>query len=64
MVDAGVTVAADLDVKAGRLEVSYQGEAASDGVRLALSENVTSGSVQVLEGRGVKVDCYALYTKV
>ena len=61
MVDAGVTVAADLDIKAGRLEVSYQGEAAGDGVGLALSENVASRSVQVFEGRGVKVDRYALY---
>ena len=63
VVDAGVTVAADLDIKAGRLEVSHKGEAAGDGVGLALTKNVSSSSVQVLEGRRVKVDRYALYTK-
>ena len=51
MVDTGVTIATDLDVKAGRLEVSYQRQTASDGVGLALSENVTSSSVEVFEGR-------------
>ena len=62
MVDTGVTIATDLDVKAGRLEVSYQRQTASDGVGLALSENVTSSSVKVFEGRRVQVDCYALQT--
>ena len=51
MIDTGVTIATDLDVKAGRLEVSYQRQTASDGVGLALSENVASSSVEVLEGR-------------
>jgi hypothetical protein len=64
VVDTGVAVAADLYVKASRLEVSYEGQTAGDGVRLALSKNLTSSSVQVFEGWGVKVDSYALYTKI
>ena len=51
MVDAGVAIATDLYIKAGCLEVPHQGKAASDGVRLALTKNIASCSVEVLEGR-------------
>ena len=61
MVDTGVAIATDLDVKASCLEVSYQWQTASDGVGLALTKNIFSGSVEVRERRGIQVDSYALH---
>ena len=62
VVDTRVTIATDLDIKPSFLEVTYEWQTASDGVRLALPKNVTSSSIQMLESRRVQVDRNALWS--
>ena len=60
MVDTGVAKSTDLDIKASILEVSYQWQTTSDWVRLTLSKNFTSNSVEMLESKRVQIDSNTL----